>query len=243
MVPTATDVPTGPALESLEVFLGTVQELVLYLRDEGHLLSAIDQHIIEGWWAAGYPLAVVEREVVERGKSLKARKNPPRGLPLRSLDRYVKKAGARSLRQGVGQHPAPLSHALGRSEAAQLALIGLETDLCDAQALVAGDSARARVLADALQGLSALQGSDVPDGRLFAQLLAMSRRYYDGCWAALDGAEQRRIEAEVLEPLGFALGSMSAESREETVRELCRRALRTQDPILDPDRYWWDGRG
>ena len=61
------------ASEDLGLYAAHIQELVLYLRDEGHILSSIDQHIIENWWEAGYPLEVVLRTVHERGLRLKAR--------------------------------------------------------------------------------------------------------------------------------------------------------------------------
>ena len=44
---------------SLESFAAHIQEVVLHLRDEGHLLSSVDQHYIECWWEAGYPLESV----------------------------------------------------------------------------------------------------------------------------------------------------------------------------------------
>ncbi len=229
--------------EDLGIYAAHLQELVLYLRDEGHFLSSIDQHIIEGWWEAGYPLEVVLRTVHERGLRLKARKNPPRGLPLRSLARYVEKAAVAALQQEVGAHhsrgsAASTSAAHERNARLCLALAGLESDVSDAVALRDPQDPAQSFLAEVLAELATLSSSPPSEVAVFNTLLAMGRRYYDVLWRSRPAASRAEIRGDVLRSLGEGAGRMSGEALEETVAELSRRQLRNRDPLFDPDRYW-----
>ncbi len=233
---------SAPPAADLGLYAAHVQELVLFLRDEGHVLSSMDQHILEGWWRAGYPLEVVLHTVRERGLRLKARKNPPRGLPLRSLSRYVQKAGESALAKSVGGHSCGgVVVVPAESDSQQrlsVMLSGLEADLCDAIALRDGSDSSHSLLAELLGELEEIQSKGHGTAALFSTLLAMGRRYYDGLWRGASVQEQRDLRADVLASLGESAGPMSADALEETVTELCRRALRRQDPLFDPDRYW-----
>ena len=77
----------------LAVYAAAVGELVLFLREEGTILTSMDQHLIASWWEAGYPLPTVLRSVRETGERLKRRKRPPRGLPLSSMRKVVERGG------------------------------------------------------------------------------------------------------------------------------------------------------
>ena len=231
----------------LETFAAEVQELVLYLRDEGHVLSSIDQHFVEQWWDAGYPLDVVLRVLLDQGRKLKARKRPPRGLPLKSMRRQVEKAGLSALRRSVG---APGSGGSGveerdggspppdGSDEAGRILTRLLADVADAV-----EDRRSRGLNDeALEasrmGLEALRDGALGGAQLLGRLLAVGREYYDALWRGQSEADRRRIRQEVTDGLGKAVLSMSPESLDETVVELCRRRLRVIDDLFDPQRYW-----
>ena len=241
VAPLATEVVT--AGQDLGVYAAHLQELVLFLRDEGHFLSSIDQHLIEGWWEAGYPLEVVLRTVHECGWRLKARKNPPRGLPLRSLARYVEKAGVAALQQQVGAHrstgPA-VSNSPADEHNARLCLLlaGLETDVSDAIALRGSEDPSHPFLVEALNALETLSSSPPSEVAVFNALLAMGRRYYDALWHVRSAASRAEIRGQILGSLGEGAGQMSGEALDETVAELCRRKLRSSDPLFDPDRYW-----
>ncbi len=208
---------------SLESFAAHIQELVLHLRDEGHVLSSVDQHFIERWWAAGFPLEVVLASVLDGGRRLMARKRKPRGLPLKSLDKRVVRDGAAALERG-GPSPA----ATGAAEDDLPArLFEAVTD-----ALASGDVARSarQRAAEALRGLrDAGAGAHV-----FAACLAVSRRYYDDLLADLPPEAADRLRADALTTLGDAARRMTPEGLGETVEELARRALRAQDSLLDP---------
>jgi hypothetical protein len=235
--------PAATTGEDLGVYVAHLQELVLYLRDEGHFLSSIDQHIIEGWWEAGYPLEVVLRIVHERGLRLKARKNPPRGLPLRSLARHVEKAGVAALQQAVGSHRPSGSAdttaaAHERIARLRLVLAGLESDVSDASALRDPRDPSQPHLAALLDDVSTLSSSASSEVAVFNALLAMGRRYYDALWNSWPAASKAEIRGQVLHSLGAGAALMSGEALEETVTELCRRQLRNRDPLFDPDRYW-----
>jgi len=226
----------------LGVYAAHIQELVLYLRDEGHVLSSMDQHVLEGWWQAGYPLEVVLHTVHDRGLRLKARKKPPRGLPLRSLSRYVEKAGEKALQRSVGGHPSEPAPVVADSAAErdQLALLltGLEADLSDAVALREASDPSQEILAELLAELPDLLNKGHGKAALFSALLAMGRRYYDALWHWSTSGEQRDLRAEVLASIGEGAVNMSGDALEETMSELCRRELRGRDPLLDPERYW-----
>ena len=235
-----------PAGVDLGVYAAHIQELVLYLRDEGHLLSSIDQYIIESWWEAGYPLEVVLQTVHARGLRLKQRKKPPRGLPLRSLNRYVEKAGADALAQSVGTHDrgGPAQAAAAGADGAErgqrlvLLLAGIEVDISDAAALRDADDPSQPLLAELLDGVAALASSPESEVAVFNSLLVMGRRYYEALWDACSLAQREELRIGVLDSLGEAAAQMTGEAFEQTVAELCRRRLRTRDPLLDPDRYW-----
>ncbi len=208
---------------SLESFAAHIQEVVLHLRDEGHVLSSVDQHFIERWWAAGYPLEVVLASVLEGGRRLMARKRRPRGLPLKSLDKRVSKDGARALERGVGSATETVSPGDG--------LVAALLDDVTA-ALAAGDTARGprEKAAEALRALrDAERGAPV-----FASCLAVSRRYYDDLLEALPRDEADDLRAQAVTTLGDAAQRMTPEGLSETVEELARRSLRTQDSLLDP---------
>jgi len=233
---------SAPPAADLGLYAAHVQELVLYLRDEGHVLSSMDQHILEGWWRAGYPLEVVLHTVRERGLRLKARKKPPRGLPLRSLSRYVEKAGQAAILKCVGGHSSDSGGGVAsesdRQERLAVMLSGLEADLCDAIAL-RGEGAPSHVLLTEFLGeLEEIPSRGHGEAALFSTLLAMGRRYYDEVWRGTSDPMRRELRADVLASLGESAVNMSADALEETVVELCRRALRRRDPLLDPDRYW-----
>jgi hypothetical protein len=208
---------------SLESFAAHVQELILHLRDEGHVLSSVDQHFIERWWAAGYPLEVVLASVLEGGRKLMARKNKPRGLPLKSLHKRVEKAGGRALERGVGldesaQSPSP-SDSLAERLLRQLEA-AIETEPTPPRAA-------------AVEALGHLVES--PDGApTFAACLAVSRAYYDALLLALSPDEAERLRRQSIETLGDAAKRMTPEGLGETVEELARRSLRQQDSLLDP---------
>jgi hypothetical protein len=224
-------------VETLERYAAAVAELVLHLRDEGHILSPIDQHMIERWWDSGYPLETVLRTVRDTGERLKKRKRPPRGLPLKSMRRQVDKAGERALRLALGarlREPPPSQDAAPEGEETRAELRA---------AVEAARTAAAGPLRDALaavvDSLDALENRGPEEA--FSDLLAIGRRYYDACLAALQPWDRDRLQAEVLAGLGSAADDMDLQARDETVLELVRRRLREEDPILHPDRLWRAG--
>jgi hypothetical protein len=209
-------------LPELEIYVAHVAEVMLHLRDEGHVLSSIDQHLVEQWWEAGFPLDPVLRELATRGKRLKARKKTPRGLPLRSFDRYVRKIGETSRVRAVGAAPAlrtgghlPALHTLTQRLAQE------------------PEHGPAR---QALVELAELP-EDAGPGESFSRFLAIGRRYYDALLAAMSAAERQALRDGVLADLGGAAARMAPDALEETLGELVRREVRRRDPVLDPTTW------
>jgi len=230
---------------SLERYAAQIQELVLWIRDEGHILSPIDQHFVEQWWEAGYPLDSILEAVRESGLRLKGRKNPPRGLPLRSMKRWVVKAGERARTSSVGAHergsaPEPstgtsVPAAASTDRAAEvLAALAAEIDVAEQR----GESEAKEALRDARTELESMAKEGLGESEVFAALLATGRRYYDACWDVLPVLKRSERREQISASLGDAAGSMDPEALEATVDELCRRTLRAEDPLFDPQRYW-----
>lgn len=244
----------APTAAGLDTYAAQVQEIVLYLRDEGHVLSPIDQHLVECWWEAGYPLDVVLRTLWTQGRKLKARKKPPRGLPLRSMNRQVERAGVAALRARVGGHSnelygdsapgssgdaAPRASSV-RSEAdeARDLLCQLLDDVAGRLRELEGDDSCAVLLANSRSQLERLGGENIPVPQMLSALLQVGREYYDALWNRLSVAEQSTLRSDVLDGLGQSVARMSPDALEETVSELCRRRLRARDPLFEPQRYW-----
>jgi hypothetical protein len=214
--------------DGLELFAAHVAELLLELRDEGHLLSSVDQHLIEAWWEAGLPLEVVLRTLRIQAPRLKARKKPPRGLPLSAMKRAVEAAGKKALGAAVGRS------VLVEQQVPDDVLAALRQDV--RRALDAAVGPRREPLRQALAELGA-PGVEGPE-ELFAALLGVGRRYYAACEAALPADERARRRAAVLDGLPSAARAAGPDALEATVRELSLRRLRADDPLFDPARYW-----
>jgi hypothetical protein len=225
---------------SLELYAAQIQELVLWIRDEGHVLSSIDQHFIEQWWEAGYPLDSILEALRESGLRLKGRKKPPRGLPLRSMKKWVVKAGERARVVSVGHHEGDGSEnhtvAAASPEHGAVVLETLSAELVAAQESASALSRTALTVAQTEVG--GLTRESLGESELFAVLLGIGRRYYDACWESLSQPEQAERRGQISASLGDAADSMAPEAYETTLDELCRRALRGRDPLFDPQRYW-----
>ena len=221
--------------DGLDQYVQAIHELVLWLRDEGHILSPMDQHVIESWWEAGYPLDTVLGAVRDAGTRLRRRKNAPRGLPLKAIRRAVDKVGQRAVDLSVGAPEA--SPEVASYEPAEAPLDAL---LADVQQGLQGRSEGAEQLAlrRSLEELTRLQQLGMGAEQLFSSLLGIGRRYYEALDAQLPPGAREEMTGAILDDLGDAAIAMDPEALDRTVCELRRRRLRRQDPILDPDRYW-----
>ncbi len=212
----------------LAVYAAAVGELVLFLREEGTILTSMDQHLIASWWEAGYPLPTVLRSVRETGERLKRRKRPPRGLPLSSMRKVVERDGSR---------------ARDRASAAVVYAASVESEATTLLGFVLGELARdrrddppgrRRLLDEAAERLR--EASDEDAGSAFVTLLAVSRCYYDALLGLLPKTVQDTLHAEVMTEIGPAMGRMAPDARGDVVREQLRRRVRDRDPVLDPLR-------
>lgn len=217
-------------LDGLDRYASAIAELALWLREEGHILSSMDQHWIERWFDAGYPLGAVLEEIRRTGTRLKKRKSPPRGLPLSSMKAAVARAGERARLRAVG------GAAVDAPPEPQ-ALTGIEPVVLDLEAALTAetDPERRRALQDARSSIERVDEMEGPF-EVFSLLLAASRCYYDDRVGALSAAQRSALRDAVMVDLGEAAAAMDADALEQTVAELIRRRLREQDPVLHPDR-------
>ncbi|MCO4769179.1 MAG: hypothetical protein KDA24_04060 [Deltaproteobacteria bacterium] len=210
---------------SLSDYAAAVGELVLFLREDGSVLTSMDQHLLASWWEAGYPLPTVLRAVRETGERLKRRKRPPRGLPLSSMRKVVEREGGRAVARQAAAEVG------GDAAVRDAGLAG------HALALLAAESrdrppGRLSLLAQAAERLQPHAAED--DSAAFAALLGASRCYYDALLGILPESAQQQLRADALAEMGPALGRMAPAARENALEELMRRRLRESDPILDP---------
>jgi hypothetical protein len=230
-------------VDTLSDYARDVQEVVLLLRDEGHVLTSLDQHVLATWWERGYPLPAVLRALWDAGRKARARKHRPRGLPLRGLDKAVSKAGERAMRMlpsdrarvGERSDRAPAAAEVApraNTDPAARALAAVRASI-DA-ALPSAEPIRRAALIEARAGLPDGFGDDT-----MAAMLRVSRRYYDTLLAADPGGPAR---------LAAARASVAGVARQadplavdESARELVRRDLRAADPALDILALWASG--
>lgn len=230
--------------DGMQGYARAVQELVLWMRAEGHVLSPMDSHLICGWWEAGYPLEVVLGAVRQAGTRVLRRRNPPRGLPLTSLRRSVDAAGRRALALAVGS--TDRGREAGEREGTDRVLAGLLAETSGLLGASCGDgvgagtgaAVREAALAEARRELESLAGADLRSESVFSALLGVSRRYYEALDSALDPCERDEMSRAILSDLAEAAPAMDPDVLARTVDELRRRTLRLADPVLDPDRYW-----
>ena len=213
---------------TLAVYAAAVGELVLFLRDEGTILTSMDQHLIASWWEAGYPLPTVLRSVREMGERLKRRKRPPRGLPLSSMRKVVEREGSRARDRASA---AVVNTASVEYEATTLLGFALSELALDRRDDPPG---RRRLLDDAASQLRAAADDDA--SAAFVALLAASRCYYDALLGLLPKTAQDALHAEVMSEIGPAMGRMAPDARGDAIREQLRRRVRDRDPVLDPLR-------
>lgn len=208
-------------------------ELVLHLRDEGHVLSSMDQHLLATWWERGYPLPTVLRTVRTTGEKLKKRKRPPRGLPLKSMRKQVERAGEQAVVRGAAAVTTPQDPQDGLTE------LRIARDRVIAALAERGlGHHSASPLKEADASLAAELSAPDPGGA-FVALLRVSRSYYDGLVASLPRARRAAIRQEMTASLTDAR-RMDPAAIEATIGELLRRRAMEDDPVLDPRRVTED---
>lgn len=203
-------------------------DLVLHLRDEGHVLSSMDQHLIATWWERGYPLPTVLRTVRDTGERLKKRKRPPRGLPLKSMSRQVERDGGRAVTRAAAAAPGDVGpDGLWHLRVAR-----------DRVLAALGDRGHGHRSARALKGADASLSAALaePDsGGAFVTLLRVARTYYDALVSAAPSGERAALRSEITASLGD-VRRMAPDAVDATVSELLRRRMQEQDPVLDVRR-------
>jgi len=219
-------VSTHPPLSE---YAAAVAELVLHVRDEGHVLSSIDQHFIATWWERGYPIDTVLRTVQRTAERLKKRKRPPRGLPLKSMKTVVEREGERAMKRRAAAQPiAPPDDGLVELRVAR-------DRVNEALASRSPGHPSAGPLREADAALAAEISSPSPAGP-FVALLRIARCYYDSLVSTLPPDRRAALRNETLTSMGEARRRMTPEAIEGTIAELTRRRLQREDPLLDPRR-------
>ncbi len=213
----------------LSAYAEALGELVQHVREEGNVLSSIDQHLIATWWERGYPLDTVLRTVRVTAERLKKRKRPPRGLPLKSMATAVEREGA----QAVARHAATNTSVELDDGASALSVA--HGDVCAALAARRLGDPSSGPLAQAEAALAAEIAHPSQAGAYVA-LLRIARLYYDSLVLALPSARRTALRDELRSSMGDAAQRMSPDAFEGTIMELSRRRLQQEDPVLDPRR-------
>ncbi len=218
--------PTHPPLSD---YAAAVAELVLHVRDEGHVLSSIDQHLIATWWERGYPIEVVLRTVQGTAERLKKRKRPPRGLPLKSMKTVVEREGERAAKRRAAAQP------MAAPDDGLVELRIARDRVLEALAARSAGDPSAGPLREADAALSE-EISSPSTGGAFVALLRIARCYYDSLASSLPPGRRAALRSETLTSMGEAKRRMTPEAIEGTIAELTRRRLQREDPLLDPRR-------
>lgn len=234
---------SGSGLDAEQQWFQAANELVLHLREEGHFLSPVDLETLGDWWEDSLPLPAVLRGIRIGAGRLSRLKRAPRGLPLKRLDKDVRKEASPTRKAAVGRQeeppvtgPAPYRLA-GDRFLKELSAKATAADPRPQEAPLLG-------ILDALESLQNVWscGSLHPE-LAYAQLVGLARRWYEELRLGLSERERTVLRDQAEATLGSAGGGMAPEALEATLDELSRRELRKRWPIFDIEDWWSTGGG
>ncbi len=236
--------------DSGDDYADEIATFFLALRGSGLFLSPADSALIVEWREAGLPLATVLAGLHRGAARLLKRQRPLRSL--RSVRRDVLNEARRRGRvprdderngpsQEVEVAPPPAfeydkvrslvrAHidaleSLSSTDAPRLSLVGSPRTFGIPRPLVRRTSAALNEI---------LEADDFGPGGPVSLLLELGRDFYEELWASLEDSARAEVDAFLRQSLGERLKTMSAEARDETLRELESRALRESVGLFNP---------
>ncbi len=211
-------------------YLQEIEALVQHLSTHAGLLGDMDLHVIDQWFADGVPLEAALAGTRKGAQRLQRLKRPPKGLPLKRVRPDVKRELKRFVSSSGGIEAAPAA-AVAVPEQPP----GDETWRAVVRTL-AGEApatvgATLRALAD---------DESLGEERAFVRFLAISGEYYQRKLDALEPRQREILMTQLATSARAALAPMSPTARDELLQELARRRLASDDPVLEPRRFWQD---
>ncbi len=208
----------------LDDYLREIECLVLHLSPQAQLLGEMDLHVAEELWATRVPLEAALAGIRKGALRLARLKRPPRGLPLRRVRRDIAREVRRAQQRSAGAPGDGANPAEAPGDPAWRRAV-------EAMARGAGEpwSTRLRALA---------ADDSLGEERAFLRVVAVARDYYSAALDALGNARREALVGEVERASAPVLDRMAPAAREDLLLELVRRRLMTQDPVLDPQRFW-----
>jgi hypothetical protein len=211
-------------------YLQEIEALVQHLSTHAGLLGDMDLYVIEQWYTDDIPLEAALAGTRKGAQRLQRLKRPPKGLPLKRVRPDVKREVTRfvSSTDGAEAAPAPVVSEPGEPPGDETWRSVVRTLAEEAPASV-GDTLRA--LAD---------DESLGEERAFVRFLAVSGEYYQHKLDSLEPRQRQSLMAELATSARAALAPMSPSARDELLQELARRRLASDDPVLEPRRFWQD---
>jgi len=206
-------------------YLQEIEALVQHLSSHAGLLGDMDLYVIEELFEQGVPLEASLAGIRKGAERLERLKRPPKGLPLKRVRGDIKKEVKR-----FSSNPEPV-------EAGSKALAPEDDDTW--RSVVRGIAAEAPSPVNDLLGALA-EDASLGDERAFVRFLGISGDYYQHKLDDLAPARRQSLMDDLAASARAALAPMSPNAREEMLDELARRRLASDDPVLEPRRFWQD---
>lgn len=215
-----------------------IGQFFLHIRGVGHFLSPQDSQVLLGWLVAGYGVESLLRGI-HRGATRVARDR--RGVrSLSTLHRDVERELKASRRVSSRVTSSP-----GIDGGRWALWVGEEVhtlELLHREAAVEDDPGWLRLVEQTQAHLyEAVEGT--PSPRMLAQVMALSRSFYDQVWQLMAHEDQRLMYKSAEAQLEAWLWPMSPEAREETITEFIISSLREKLDVLVPEKMAevWEG--
>ena len=211
-------------------YLQEIEALVQHLSPTAGLLGDMDLYVIDQWFIDGVPLEAALAGTRKGAQRMQRLKRPPKGLPLKRVRPDVKREVGRFASSPETTDAVSVAPVSGPAEPAgdPAWRAVLRTIAGEAPAPV-GDTLRA--LAD---------DASLGEERAFVRFLRISGEYYQGKLDALGPQRRHALMTELASSARAALAPMSPAARDEMLQELARRRLASDDPVLEPRRFWQD---
>ena len=214
----------------LPTYMQEIEALVQHLSPHAGLLGDADLSAIEGLHERGVPLEAALAGIRKGAKRLEGLKRPPKGLPIKRVQGDVRKEVKRFSSDRKVDEASALN--IGSAPATSLE----DDSWREVVRTIAAEVPEA--VASALHAI--VDDPQLGEERAFVRFLAISGEYYQQQLDAMASDRHQALMNELAGSAREALASMSPMAREEMLQELALRRLASDDPVLEPRRFWQD---